>query len=263
MYDRQIGDQGTRVVVTAPSSPAGDRAGNALDVAERTFELLVSGPCPLAVDGGRVGQGLPARPVDLGELRGRLLDRGASDALKDAVWAELVRLARTGDPAWVVGCVGMALPGLKGIAGRVIRTSPARLADDIVSELLTEFVAQLQRIDTGRPHIVERLLLWARKGALRARGRESWSVPCDPEELPVRSSGGDPVGLVVEAVRQGVIGAEAAALIIATRLDGVSVQDFARERGVPADRLYKRRRVAEARLVAAVRDGQVWAMGGG
>ncbi|MFC7730688.1 RNA polymerase sigma factor [Actinomadura keratinilytica] len=264
MTNRQTGDRGTHVADVLDTGCAGERAGNALAIADRTFHLLIAGPCPPAIDGRKVGHGLPARAIDLGELRTRLLDRAASDALKDAAWAELVWLARTGDPAWVVGCVGVALPGLKNIAGRVIRTSPARLADDIVSELLTEFVAQLARIDTGRPRIAARLLLWARKGAFRARGREARHVPCDPEEMPAGPAGcdADAVGVVVEAVRQEIISPAAASLIIATRLDGMSVQDFARERGVPADRLYKRRRAAEARLGAALRDGRVWAVTG-
>jgi hypothetical protein len=38
-----------------------------------------------------------------------------------------------------------------------------------VSELLTEFVAQLAWIDTGRRNIAPRLLLWTRKGAQAAR----------------------------------------------------------------------------------------------
>ncbi|SEG26776.1 hypothetical protein SAMN04489712_104149 [Thermomonospora echinospora] len=262
MTNRKTGDRVTHVADVLDTRRTGERAGNALAIAERTFHLLIAGPRPLAIDGRKVGHGLPARAVDLGELRTRLLDRAASDALKDAAWAELVRLARTGDPAWVVGCVGVALPGLKNVAARVIRTSPARLADDIVSELLTEFVAQLARIDTGRPRIAARLLLWARKGAFRARGRETPYVSCDPDRLSVNGPGLDPnaMSLVVDAVKQQVISPDAASLIIATRLDGVSLQDFARERGVPADRLYKRRRAAEARLGAALRNGHVWAV---
>ncbi|RAY12966.1 hypothetical protein DPM19_23470 [Actinomadura craniellae] len=248
---------------TAPAETDGH--GNALAIAERTFKLLVTGPCPLAIDGREIGHGLPARPIDLDELKTLLLAPGTADTLKDAVWAELVHRARTGDPAWVVGCVGVAMPGLKNVAARVIRTSPARLAEDIVSELLTEFVAQLHRIDTGRPRIAARLLLWARKGAFRVRGREARHVPCDPGEMlvgpPLLDT--DPMSLVIDAVRQGLITPAAATVVIETRLGGVSLQDFARGRGVPADRLYKQRRAAEARLVAAIRDGRLSALSAG
>lgn len=253
MNNHQIHDQ-------RPSRPAtAERSRNALSLAEQSFRLLIAGPKPLAIDGRIIGNGLPARAVDLGELRELLLGRGASDGLKDTVWRELIRRARSGAPAWTVGCVGMAMPGLKSTAARVIRSSPSRLADDIVSELLTEFVAQLARIDVQRPHIAARLMLWARKGALRARGRDSRETPCDPWELPERevASEVDPVLLVVEAARQGIIASAAAELIIATRLDGLSVQDLARDQDVSASRLYKQRHAAEVRLVNAIRYGRI------
>ncbi|MBA9003089.1 RNA polymerase sigma factor [Thermomonospora cellulosilytica] len=237
----------------------GEYTDNALTVAERTFCLLTAGPCPLGIDGRKLGHGLPARLIDLGELRNLLLSRSCSDELKDAAWAELVRQARTGDPAWVVGCVGVAMPGLAGIAQRVIRSGSRHCADDIAAELVTEFVAQLARIDIGRPRIAARLLLWARKAAFRARGRETRAVPLDPAEMPVarHRPDSDPMLPLLEAVRRNVITPSAASLIIATRLEGASVQDVAQALGVPADRLYKRRQAAEARLRAAIQDGQL------
>ena len=238
---------------------AGERTGNALTVAERSFQLLTTGPGALAVDGAAVGHGLPARVVDLGELRALLLDRAASDGLKDAAWRELVRLARGGDPAWVLGCAGVAMPGLKSTAARVIRSSPSSLADDIVSELLTEFIAQLARIDIERPHIAARLMLWARKGALRARARDIRHVPWDPCELPhpTPASDIDPVVLLLDAVRQEIITSAAAELIIATRLDGESVQNIAQQRQMAASRLYKQRHTAEVHLKTAIQDGRI------
>ncbi|TYB43865.1 hypothetical protein [Actinomadura chibensis] len=253
MSNHQISEQRTS------HTTAGDRSGNALTVAERSFELLTTGPNPLSIDGRAVGCGLPARAVDLAELRALLLGQGSSNHLKDAAWCELVQRARTGDSAWVVGCVGVAMPGLKNTAARVLRSSPTRLADDIVSELLTEFVAQLARVDVERPHIAARLMLWARKGALRARGRGLRDMPCDPFELPTGASGPDidAVVLLLDAARQGIISPAGVELISSTRLDGVSVQDLAREWGVPASRLYKQRKAAEMRIVTAIREGHI------
>lgn len=139
---------------------------------------------------------------------------------------------------------------------------PSRLTDDIVSELLTEFIAQLARIDIERPHIAARLMLWARKGALRARGRETRDVPCDPSQLPDQASYSDvdPIELLLDAARQEIITPSAAEAIIATRLDGQSVRGLAESRGMPASRLYKQRQTAELRLVAAIREGRISAM---
>lgn len=253
-------DQDTAVHVTTNDADL-VRRGNALAVAERSFQLLTTGPKPLGLDGRTIGHGLPGRLVSLAELRTLLLERSSTDDLKDAAWRELVQRARSGDPAWVVGCVGVAMPGLKNTAARALRTSLERYADDIVSELLTEFVAQLARIDIDRPHIAARLMLWARKGALRARGREARLVPCDPTELPEHPAAAtvedDPVHLLLDAVRQGVVTPDAAELVIATRLEGLSVQELARRRQLPASRLYKQRHAAEVRIVAAIKDGRI------
>ncbi|MBO2454360.1 hypothetical protein J4573_45245 [Actinomadura barringtoniae] len=239
--------------------------GAALTIAENAFRCLVTGPRPLALDGLSVGHGLPGRMVDLAELRGLLLDRQVTQEMKDAAWAELVRLARTGDPAWVVGCVGVAIPGLKAIAGRAIRHNDARFAEDIVSEILTEFVAQLQRIDLARPAIAARLLVWAdRKAPARARAGALRQCPTDPTELTAATAApsGDPSDVLREGVRLQVITADEAAIIQATRLDGVPLPEFAHTQGEPRTRVAKRRERAEARLVAAIRSGQVSAISG-
>jgi hypothetical protein len=39
------------------------------DTLENCFRLLTTGPAPLAIDGRRLGHGLPTRQIPLGELR--------------------------------------------------------------------------------------------------------------------------------------------------------------------------------------------------
>jgi hypothetical protein len=239
------------------------KQANALAVAETTFRLLTTGPRPLAVDGRTLAHGLPGRDIDLAELRHLLLARTATRALKDAVWAELVTRARSGDPAWTVGCVGVAMPGLKLVAARVIKNRPAWYIeahiDDIVGELLTEFLTQLKRIDIHRPDIAARLMCWARKGALRIRSHERRDLPCDPATLPAApvTSEATPESVLENAVRQGVITPLEASLICTTRLDRRTVPELARERGVPAHRLYRQRAAAETRLVNALHQGRI------
>ncbi|WP_336213592.1 hypothetical protein [Nonomuraea sp. LPB2021202275-12-8] len=230
---------------------------NALSVADRAFRLLVTGPSPLSVDGRSIGHGVPSRLIDLGELKALLLGPQASDELKDAVWAHLVRRSRCDGRAWVIGCVGMAMPGLKNLASRTSQGCPVHVVDDIVSEMVTNFVAQLGRIDLDRPNILPRLLMWARKGALQVRARELASVElCGdlPEQMAMT---GEPFLVLAEAVRCRVITSDEAKLINATRLEGQALRAYAARLGVPADRLYKRRRAAEARLARAIEEGQV------
>ncbi|RBQ20571.1 hypothetical protein DP939_05610 [Spongiactinospora rosea] len=230
---------------------------NALSAAERAFRLLITGPSPLSVDGHAIGHGAPQRRIDLGELKALLLSPQAGDAFKDAAWAHLVWQARSDGPAWVIGCVGVAMPGLKNLAGRTIHGCPAHAADDIVSEMVTEFVAQLGRIDLDRPNILPRLLMWARKGALRARARELAAVEvCDQIPQPTATLA-EPFLVLAEAVRCRVISCDEAKLINATRLEGQTLRAYAERSGIPADRLYKRRRAAETRLARAIEEGQV------
>src|ERR1051325_8412667 len=81
------------------------RGDSPLDVLERSFDLLIAGPRPLAVNGRRLGYGLPARPVTIPELRDRLPRLPVQG--RDVVWRELIRLARTGQERWVVVCAGL------------------------------------------------------------------------------------------------------------------------------------------------------------
>ncbi|GGT43883.1 hypothetical protein GCM10010176_104170 [Nonomuraea spiralis] len=230
---------------------------NALSAADRAFRLLIIGPNPLSVDGSFIGHGAPQCLLDLGELKELLLAPQASDELKDSVWAHLVRRSRDDGPAWVIGCVGVAMPGLKNLASRTSHGCPAHVVDDIVSEMVTHFVAQLRRIDLDRPNILPRLLLWARKGALRARARELASIQICAELPEPVALDTEPFMVLAEAVRCRVVTPDEAKLINATRLEGQALRAYAGRLGVPADRLYKRRRAAEARLARAIEEGQV------
>lgn len=104
-----------------------------LDSADTAFRLLTTGPRPLALNPARLAPGLPDRQVPLGELRALLLHPSASAAARNKVWAELIRHAQTGGPAWVVGLAGVAMPGLRAIMCRATLASAnlcsAKLAD--------------------------------------------------------------------------------------------------------------------------------------
>src|SRR5581483_6167354 len=65
---------------------------------------------------------------------------------RNQVWAELIRRARAGDPAWTVGLAGIAMPGLRRAAGSLAaayRGDPA----DLQSEVLTGFLAAVRALD--------------------------------------------------------------------------------------------------------------------
>lgn len=125
---------------------------HALDAAERSFTALVQGPAPLTVDGTALGHGLPARPIDLLELRAILLHPATSCDARDHVWRDLVTRARRHGADWIIGCVGVALPGLKAVVrDRLVyldsdsEVGTARVAGDLV----TAFFHALLRADLG------------------------------------------------------------------------------------------------------------------
>ena len=86
--------------MTTPAAP------EPFDAADAAFRLLCAGPQPLALHAAAVAAGLPDRPVPLDELRVLLLHPATSARARNQVWAELVRRARAGDPAWMVGLAG-------------------------------------------------------------------------------------------------------------------------------------------------------------
>ncbi|MFC9973891.1 RNA polymerase sigma factor [Spirillospora sp. NPDC127200] len=247
-------------------------AGNALRQVETTFNLLVRGPVPLALDGAAIGRGLPARTVRLDEVRALLLARPASDLeaapLKDAVWRELVHRARTAGPAWVVGCFGVAMPSLKRIAARAVLGLRAEHAEDVVAELVAAFCEALSTVDVHRKSIALRLSWTAHRAAARARCRADQiadretplapeHAPAVPSTVPGSDDGQGAARVLAEAVRTGVLTQSQADLITVTRLGGLSVNELARKLGITAKALYRRRDRAEQRLVTALRDGQL------
>ena len=72
--------------------------------------------------------------------------RRPAPGARNQVWAELVRRARAGTPAWIVGLVGIAMPGLRRAAATLsagYRGDPA----DLQSEILTGFLAAMRALD--------------------------------------------------------------------------------------------------------------------
>ncbi|MEV6299890.1 hypothetical protein AB0M02_10850 [Actinoplanes sp. NPDC051861] len=219
------------------------------DVAANSFRLLTTSPEPLSIDGAALGGGLPARRIALSELAAILMHPSCGYPTSDRVWQLLIEQARAGGPAWVVGAVGVAMPGLRQGANRLRHS-----AGDVQAELLTAFVAALRTVKPGGAKVAQRLLSTAfatARAALHAQEpiRTTALVPA-----PMKAAG-HPDLVLARAVAAGVISAAEAELIGATRLEGVPVADYAAhvERSYWA--VVKERSRAEERLVAAVQDG--------
>jgi hypothetical protein len=226
-----------------------------LDVAETTFRLLTTGPEPLSLDGAQLGHGLPARRIPLHELAAILMHPSCGYTASDTAWRHLITAARTAGPAWVVGAVGVALPGLRAAAKRLAHLHPG----DVQAELIIGFLAALHQIKLAPPQVAQRLCsaaFVAARRQLRASepARVEVSGPAPGSAAPP-ALWQHPDFVLARAVRAGVITATEAALIGATRLEDVAVAEYAARVGKTAKAVYKARDRAEARLVAAITAG--------
>jgi hypothetical protein len=230
-------------------SPA---APSPLDIVRDCFALLVAGPQPLALDGHTLA-GLPDRPIPLDELRDRLMARTCPQATRDAAWTQVIRRSRAEGAGWTVGCAGMALPALAGVA-RQLAAHTSGDHRDVHAEVLAGFVAVLPTVDLDRPRIAVRLR-WAAYRAGLAALTQALAAPAPDADLFAARSGPGPVSghpdlVLADAVAEGVLTATEADLIAATRLDAVPVSTWAARTDTPARAAYTMRTRAERRLVA-------------
>jgi hypothetical protein len=86
-----------------------------LETVEMTFRLLATGPQPLALNGHTIG--LRRDSIGLWDLRGLLFHPATDVGVQRAVLVELVGRARRHRGAWMIGLVGVLLPGLRELCG--------------------------------------------------------------------------------------------------------------------------------------------------
>jgi DNA-directed RNA polymerase specialized sigma24 family protein len=221
------------------------------DTLEKTFDLLVTGPRPLALDGTTIS-GLPHREVPLGELQAMLLHPSMSFAVRDRVVGTLVARAKAEGGAWSVGLAGVLLPGLRRAAWPLVQSCPDK-ADDIEAETLAAFLAAVARCHPGRARLAARLCWLARIGATRLLRRELAEVgrPAgDPVSAAPPRPWSHPDFVLDHAVRAEIIKTSDAELIGATRLGDVPIEDAANALGLEYWACVKRRSRAEQKLGA-------------
>jgi hypothetical protein len=238
-------------------------------VLDRSFQLLVCEPAPLALDGGAVGGGLPARPIPLDQLRSLLLHPSVGFDTRDAALTWLIERAQTDGGAWLVGLAGVLLPGIGRRVYPLCRAFP-RLAHDLEAEALAGLLQAVRGWRCGEDRVATRLVWAAARAAHRLAGRER---AVGEREVSVGLDLEPPARLVThgelilgQAVAAGVLSQLDAELIAATRVEEVPLRQLAGRWGVGYEALRKRRQRAEAALVGwltAQRDVPDGPAGGG
>ena len=188
-----------------------------------------------------------------------LIDDATPRSVRDVVWRELVVRARRDGPAWVVAAVGIAMPGLRRMAGMLAKGWPGD-SSDRDSELLIGFVERLRSIDLRDTRIAGKLIDAGARAVKNARERQEegnairvhavWS-------LPPQQPWDHPDWVLTRAVAQAVIDPDEYQLIAATRLDQVALATVADKLGVSVPLASAWRRKAERRLAEAIRGGEL------
>ncbi len=219
---------------------------------ETAFHLLAAGPDPLGVDGREIGGRLPARHLDVTELRNRLLHPSCDYATRDRAIRLLAERAQQRGSAWVVALAGTLLPGLRRRLAPWVGACPS-LAADVEAEALAGLLEAIFDTRLDREKLAS-CLIWTAVGrgkrllhnelALQAR-----HLPASCSAEPPRPWG-HPDFVLAKAVQAGVINADDAELIGETRLNRISVRTYADTHDLPFDATRQRRLRAERRLVA-------------
>lgn len=235
-----------------------DHAPSPLAVVEAEFVRLA--PTHLTLRGHDVHPWLGQRTYTLHELRDVLMRAGTPYGVRDGVWRHTIRAARH-CADWMVGALGLCMPALRGAAGRACRGLDAGGVDQVESAILATTIGQIRTINLDYARLAWYLSRRAHRAAMSARKHELGApIPAGGargEKDPDEGAQASPELLLVAAVRLGVLSAGEARLIATTRLEAVPLARAAQELGVSYKAGAKRRERAEARLVAAVRSGEV------
>lgn len=108
---RRVWLDGGCLTLSSREPPMCRPALSPLETVESTFRLLATGPQPLALNGLAIG--LRRGAIGLWELRGLLFHPATDVGVQRAALVELVGRARRHRGAWMIGLVGVLLPGLR------------------------------------------------------------------------------------------------------------------------------------------------------
>lgn len=245
------------------------RARSPLSIADEVFTALQRGPAPLALDPAELADpdlpgleipGLGSRwtgPISLALLQSVLCRAATPAAVKNRAWSALVARAQAEGGAWTVGAVGVALPKLVRLATE-LADGDREGRPELDTEILSGFLQGLTSANPASPALFPRVLREARRAGVawlrHQRAADALIHDGGHTSAPPPAPWGHPDLVLARAVAAGVLTAAEAALIGATRLEGISPQTIALRHSLSDQAVFKRRRRAEQRLVSYLSD---------
>jgi hypothetical protein len=239
-----------------------------LQVLDAAFAALSKSPTPVGLPAALLGLEQQDE-VSLDQVRRVLARRSTSVVLRARVWSVVLGRAREDGEPWTTVVVGLLVPGLWRLVGRMPHPVGVDEAE-VQQEMLAAVLGELREVPADEEWPAQRLLraadraghrvvYAAAKECRRTVSLEAQLVSDRPASRVAGEVEGDEFQVLGRAVVAGVLTAEEAVLIARTRLEGAAVTTVAAELGgacpVAWRQLYRRRYDAEARLVAAIRRG--------
>jgi hypothetical protein len=191
---------------------------------------------------------------------------GATEEQREAALRILLGSHREdGDSRWRTVLLAVCWPSLQAIRRNRLRwdPEPSNLWDNVVwsflqaiceEDLLAHPAGLLRRIPDRTAGLLQQEYrkIWLRAG--RERQPELGQLegivaePIGEDPIESRDPRREVLGRLERCVERGVIGREDLRLIVATRLEGVSISEYARRLGIPLEAAKKRRSRALAQI---------------
>ena len=225
-----------------------------LSTVRTAFQTLVETDLSLMIDGWKLSADLPSQNMRFDELIELMRKQTTEQSIKDAIWAEIVRLAQSVGQPWTLVATGLIAPALHSAAQRVLTHRSGDRAD-VEANILLGFIEALRIIDPST-----RRLAYHLKRAAYQRAISAYQVPIQHlnqsgvlRPVPLVTRPGHPDLVLAQAIKDGALTIIEAELIGRTRLEGTDLPTVARDLDLPHDECLRRRERAETQLARYLR----------
>lgn len=212
---------------------------------------------PLTIDGSKLSADLPSQNMKIDKLFELIRKQTTEQSIKDAIWAEIVRLAQSVGQPWTLVATGLIAPALHSAAQRVLTHRGGNRAD-VEADMLLGFIEALRITDPSMQRLAYHLKQIAYQRAISA-----YQVPIQHlnqsgvvRPVPLVTRPGHPDLVLAQAIEDNALTMTEAELIGRTRLEGTDLPTVARDLDLPHDECLRRRERAETQLARYLQLGE-------